>query len=237
VPILLYHLVSPLDVATSVTAEAFEAQMRLLRDAGYASVSVDALVAAAEGRGMLPERPVAITFDDGWACQYTVAAPILERYGFHATFYLVTGVIGAGRSFLSWAQCRELVAAGHGIGSHSLDHPFLTQLAPAARERELVESKRRLEQALGIEVNTLAYPYGAFDGATVALARKAGYLDAVAVHPGRRQADPCFALERIPVPHGESLDRFRASLGLSRVPASATLGPCAKPSSPASCPS
>lgn len=115
---------------------------------------------------------LAITFDDGYADNALVAAEILADLGLTATFFLPSAWIGLGRSFpwdaayappppvMDWAQARQLAAAGFGIGSHTCTHARLAACEPARRESELRDSRRELEQRLGVAVVDFAYPYG-----------------------------------------------------------------------------
>ncbi|MFN3217423.1 MAG: polysaccharide deacetylase family protein [Acidimicrobiales bacterium] len=105
---------------------------------------------------------VSFTFDDGWISQATVAQPLLERFGYRGTFYLLSGYLGV-FPYISEAQAIGLHAAGHEIGSHTISHPHLPQLPIDELRRELVTSRRDLEAAIGVPVAHFASPYGEAD--------------------------------------------------------------------------
>jgi len=113
--------------------------------------------------GSLPEEIgglfYSLTFDDGHAGDYTEAFPVLEELGLRATFFVVPTLVDT-EGYVTWAQLREMVAAGMEIGSHSLTHPFVNTLVRAGIEREFGESKRILESRLGLPVRTASLPRG-----------------------------------------------------------------------------
>ena len=100
-----------------------------------------------------------ITFDDGAASDYAVAFPILRELGLRATFFVVPTLIETA-GYVTWAQLREMVAAGMEVGSHSLTHPFVNTLDRAGLVREFGESKQILEQRLGMAVRSASLPRG-----------------------------------------------------------------------------
>jgi len=112
VPVLLYHRLAPSSNGYGVAPADFAAQMQRLHDLGFQAISLDQYVRFIRGKPVdLPPRPILITFDDGFASSFTVADPILTRYGWNATAYIITGAIGTpGR--LSWAQLRHMQATG-----------------------------------------------------------------------------------------------------------------------------
>lgn len=206
VPILVYHSVMPhhpgqtaeqrvLDVDDSV----FAAQMRYLVVNGYHVVSFAALVDALDGCDTLPSRAVVITFDDGWENQYHHAFPILRRFGFTATFFVFTTPIGKDTKLMTWEQLRELQAAGMTIGSHTRTHPILPDYH-AALHNEVAMSRADIEQHLGRAPDFFAYPFGAWDSASVAWARTAGYRAARAYRGGAWNApSDLYHLRAVPV--------------------------------------
>jgi len=127
--------------------------MSLLRRRGLLGESLERVVTApAENR-------VAITFDDGHHTHYESAFPILREHGFRATFFVTTSWVGTA-GYVTWAQLREMAAAGMSIQSHTHSHPFLSTLDSSGVERELGESKRLLDEELGQQTVTLALPNG-----------------------------------------------------------------------------
>lgn len=187
-PILLYHLVGRRRLERNgrslspfnVTEADFEAQLQLLQQLGYQSVTLSEIAAALEGRISLPERSIALTFDDGWQEQYAVAFPLLQRYGMRATFFVVASYIGYPR-FMSWEQLAELRDAGMEIASHGHRHINLAEADDDTARQEIVRSKRILEEKLGITVISFAYPYGGYRKELPAMLRQAGYQIAVGV--------------------------------------------------------
>ena len=101
----------------------------------------------------------ALTFDDGAASDYDVAYPILRELGLRATFFVVPTLVDT-VGYVTWAQLREMVAAGMEVGSHSLTHPFVNTLDRAGLEREFGESKRILESRLGLAIRSASLPRG-----------------------------------------------------------------------------
>jgi len=172
VPILTYHSLDDSGSVISVAPGAFRAHMRSLGDKGFSGIPLGRLLDAWEGRASLPRRPVVLTFDDAFRSFAEAARPVLEASGFGATVFAVAGRCGGTNDWpgqlarvprlplLSAAELRELAAAGFEIGSHGLTHAALDGLSPAEAEREVLGSKRALEDALGRPVEVLAYPYG-----------------------------------------------------------------------------
>jgi peptidoglycan/xylan/chitin deacetylase (PgdA/CDA1 family) len=213
VPILMYHEIADRKDTTSrlaVPPGSFAAQLEHLHEAGFTTLTVSRLASAlADDPGRLPARPVAITFDDGFADFHREALPLLVRYGFTATVFVTTGWIddagphAAGTRpgrMLSWNQIREAAAAGVEIGAHSHRHPQLDQIAPSTLKDELMTSKALLEDRLGLPVPSLAYPFGYSNERVRRVAREIGYTHACAVgnviaHP---RPDP-LALPRLTI--------------------------------------
>jgi peptidoglycan/xylan/chitin deacetylase (PgdA/CDA1 family) len=182
-PILMYHYIryvdqgsDPLGYELSLAPELFEAQMAWLHEQGYRTMRMDA-VARCIVSGGCPSRAVALTFDDGYADAFTTALPVLQRYGFTATFYIISGLVGQ-PGYVSWEQLAALRDAGMEIGAHTIDHFDLTTLDPAESERQIVQSKTDLEHALGISIASFCYPTGLYNWSVLEQARAAGYLSA-----------------------------------------------------------
>ena len=184
VPILYYHSVM-LESGNELRMppEQFEAQMAYLKDKGYQSVSLEQLYQALYKGGTLPEKPVVITFDDGYVDNYTTAYPILKKHGFTGTVFMVTSYIN-GKGFMAWPQLKELVANGWEIEGHTAKHPYLTKIDPATILSELRAPKELLEKELGQPVNFLAYPFGALNDNVVKTVKDAGYRMAVTTERG-----------------------------------------------------
>lgn len=200
VPVLNYHMTGDLNQALCITAESFEQQIKYLYDNGYNTITPDQLMAHLKYGNPLPEKPVMITFDDGYLDNYTVAYPILKKYGQRAVFFLIAGYIGTDSRFMNWQQAREMSENGMVIQSHTVNHVNLTKLPPDEAYQELVESKRVIEEEVGVPVRYLAYPTGAVDKATAQLVKKSGYRAAFSVRFGEAGADSnMYAIERIPI--------------------------------------
>ncbi len=191
VPVLLYHFVGRTTLekngwsisSYNVTAADFEAQLALLRQLGYHPVTVREIAAALDGTGTLPERPVAITFDDGWREQYEVAFPILQKYGMRATFFVSTAFVGYPR-FMSWEELAEMRDAGMEIASHGRKHVNLMDADDKEAWREIALSKEKLEEELGVPVVSFAYAFGGWRRGLSGMVERAGYRIAVGVGGG-----------------------------------------------------
>jgi peptidoglycan/xylan/chitin deacetylase (PgdA/CDA1 family) len=167
------------------------AQLDWLRADGWRSVSLTQVAAALDGdTRALPPKGVLLSVDDGYKAG-ALAAPVFERHGFRAVYFVVPSVLGDG-AFLSYQDLHGLEARGFEVASHTLTHPDLAKVPkgmdPAAYVRwvdhELVESKRLLERGLGHPVGALAWPYGAYNPSVAAAAKRAGYRQLWSVSGG-----------------------------------------------------
>jgi peptidoglycan/xylan/chitin deacetylase (PgdA/CDA1 family) len=182
VPILLYHwiAVSP-DEGTSykspyyVKPEVFDEEMKLLHDWGYTTITTELLIKAINEGADLPPRPVIISFDDGHLNNYTAAFPIMQKYGFTGVLYIVTNYLGA-ENYMNADELKEMSAAGWEIGSHTVSHLDLTSMEPDRQRYEVVESRKILEEKLGVPILTIAYPFGISDAGVIDYAHFAGYI-------------------------------------------------------------
>jgi len=150
----------------------------------------------------LPDNPVLITFDDGYRDNYTNAYLILKKYGYTATFFLVTGLIGNDDRYMTWDQVRDMQKNGFVFGSHTVSHQPLTKMNADKALAELTESAAEIQRQLGAKPRYFAYPTGAYNRKVEVLTRQAGYRAAFAICFGQvgLESDP-YALERIPLYH------------------------------------
>ena len=115
---------------------------------------------------------VVLAFDDGRTLSHINAVPYMNQLGIKGTFYLVGGSIGVDSDTISWAQARELVAAGHEVGDHTLHHLHLSTLSDAQLTTEMANSKSLLESQLGVKIRTMAFPYGDYNQTVIKKAAK-----------------------------------------------------------------
>lgn len=185
-----------------VRAEDFRQQMELLSQQSWRGVRVGEAIQFSQNR------IVAITFDDGAETDLLCAAPVLQRLGFGATFYIATQRLGQ-RGYLSDEQLRELSALGFEIGCHSMTHAYLTDLDEAGLRREIAEAKSQLEQVLRTAIEHFSCPGGRFDERVANVAREAGYRTvATSQIQANSKATDMFALGRIAILRSTSLREF-----------------------------
>ena len=113
------------------------------------------------------QKVVILTFDDGYKSQYSNAKPILDKYGFKATFSIVCNYVGNGDNRMTWEEIKSLRQEGHDIASHTMNHDDLSKLPPQTVEYEVDQSKQCLLDQ-GINPKSFAYPFnGGSDDPTV----------------------------------------------------------------------
>jgi peptidoglycan/xylan/chitin deacetylase (PgdA/CDA1 family) len=182
--ILMYHAIARVADDPNricVSPQRFEAQMRYLKRRGLRGTSVRELLQVVGTKRA--EGLVGLTFDDGYENFLYNAVPILERFGFSATVFTVSGMLGGENSWderprmrlLGAEGIREAAKRGMEIGSHGMSHTRLSGLQPARLEEEVAESRRVLGEILDEVVEGFCYPYGSVDGPATRAARRAGY--------------------------------------------------------------
>lgn len=220
--LLFYHRVSDERDELAVSRVRFAAQMEELARQGYEVVDVPtAARAALEGTG---RNIIGLSFDDGYVDVLDHGLPVLERLGFRATIFVATGIVARTARFtwyrdeappvLDWTVVRELDGATIEFEPHSVTHPNLVALDDADATREIVDSKRELEEQLGRPVTTFSYPAGLFGTRERELVERAGYEFAVSCEPGVNSPETDrFALRRRQIDARDSLGDFRAKVG------------------------
>jgi peptidoglycan/xylan/chitin deacetylase (PgdA/CDA1 family) len=209
VPILTYHSIDRSGSVISTAPEVFARQMEYLHRNGYRVLSLSEFVSALTDNHTPLVKTVALTFDDGFHNFFSEAFPVLERYGFRATVFLVTDFCGGHNDWagnppelprsrlLGWSEIKELDRYGIEFGSHTRTHPDLTRIFEEEIFDELVESKQAIEDALGKEAASFAYPFGRFNREARHLAGRY-FKAACSTSLGKVQfGSDLFSLERI----------------------------------------
>jgi peptidoglycan/xylan/chitin deacetylase (PgdA/CDA1 family) len=220
VPILMYHYLSvpPADADAirldlSVTPDLFSAQLDAMQQAGYTTISLYALLDNLTNGTPLPDKPVIITFDDGYRDAYTDALPILRAHGMTATFFIVPDFIdGQYPAYLTWDMVREMYAAGMSIEGHGRNHVSLANKDHDYLIWQALGSYEAIQRELGVRPHFLAYPAGEYDQNTIDIIRSANFWAAVTSKQGAsHRSDGLFELTRVRV-HGTTTPQQLLSL-------------------------
>ena len=182
-PILEYHQVTnatldPDFEMYNVPPEEFSAQLDYLQAAGYTTITLQDFMRAVHGKATLPAKPIVLTFDDGYADNFTTMLPILEAHGMKAVVYVITNELGK-ENYLTLGQLKEMQRRGIEIGSHTADHLPLTTLDEMAMRRQIHDSKIFLEWSGLQTIYSLSYPNGEFSDKVIEILRQENYLTAV----------------------------------------------------------
>ncbi len=200
IPVLLYHSVEERprrrDRRHTVSPAEFAAHADAVVASGRTPLCITELATALRGERDLPDRPVAITFDDGYANTYEAVMALLRRE-LSATVYVTTGGIAA-RNRLSPFRLAELANLPFvEVGAHAVHHWRLDELCDRELVAEVRGSKAKIEQLTQVDVNSFAYPHGAYDQRVRAAVIAAGYTSAAAVKNAvSHSADDAYAIAR-----------------------------------------
>lgn len=191
-----------------VSASDFRKHMEELFHECWRATNVTQAMQSFASKG-IPGKSVCVTFDDGCETDLLCAAPILQEFGFAATFYITVGFLGK-PGYLSEAQVRNLSSLGFEIGCHSLSHPYLTDLDDSFLHDETFGAKDRLEQITGATVEHFSCPGGRWDRRVIAAVKAANFRTMATSRTGMNFAgtDP-FRLTRVAVLSGTSVEAFR----------------------------
>jgi peptidoglycan/xylan/chitin deacetylase (PgdA/CDA1 family) len=230
IPILMYHSVCNASEArhpyfeTNISIAAFEGHLQFLRDHEYSTAYLSDLHGLMQD-GPKARRSVVITFDDAFRNFYTQAFPLVCKYGFKATLFVPSGLVGRYSSvlgaepFMNWSEIREVCRYGVEIGSHTVTHPNLYLSSSAVLQEEVKASKEDIEDNIGEPVRSFAYPYAfpehdkRFCQHFTKLLAQFGYENGVSTSIGRaRVRDDRFRLPRLPINSHDDLALFAAKL-------------------------
>lgn len=213
-PILAIHHVGPPPTTASADArvwyiseKTFESILAYIKENDYRPLFISEAIAYIN-EGVLPEKSIVLTFDDGPADFYTHAWPLLKQYRMPASVSIMTGVRGAG--WLSVDQIREIHKDGSvEFHSHTRYHAYLTRISEQEARDELAASKAALDELTGEGMRVVAYPFGLYNDRIIGLAKEAGYAAGLTIRSGREQRrDGLFELRRFIVTDKTDIERL-----------------------------
>ena len=183
IPVLMYHKVGDdKDNDAVIREDLFREQMKFLKDNGYNPLTMEQLYEYVVNGAAVPEKPVVLTFDDGYADTYSIVYPIMKEYGFPATVFINPGDIG---TRLTWDQVREMHKNGITISNHGFQHIEMGQLSEAKQIENITKAQEALAKEVGIKDNPwFCYPYGDKNEFTDAATKKAGIKMSMAMKSG-----------------------------------------------------
>ena len=210
----MYHYIrdynDPADqvgINLSVSKTTFEKQLKYLKDSGYQTINFKQLANIYQNETKPPDKPIILTFDDGYDDAHTNAFPTLAKNNFIGVFYIITSQIGKSQR-MTKNQIIELDKAGMIIGSHTSTHPNLSTLSLDSEKSQINDSKSTLEQILGHPIYDFCYPSGKFSDTTISLLKSASYKTAVTTQNAISSAQSdLFKLPRIRVQNNTNLEK------------------------------
>jgi peptidoglycan/xylan/chitin deacetylase (PgdA/CDA1 family) len=206
VPVLCYHHIrdaKPRDSENmksySVSPSSFASQMKALSDSGFTSILPDQLYDYLLYNGVLPPKPVMITFDDTDGEQYSIGAAEMQKFGFRGVFFIMTVAINR-PNYMTKEQIKNLSDSGHVIAAHTWDHHMVTKYAGTDWDIQFSKPTKQLEAITGKPVKYFAYPFGLWNKAAIPELKSRGYQLAFILSTKRDSTEPLHTIRRMIVP-------------------------------------
>lgn len=222
VAVLMYHSVGRNNIPSTVSPENFAQQMAYLKEKRSQVISLANLADILEKKQPWPAQAVVLTFDDGYADNFTFAWPILQKYNFPATIFLTTGTVGGEKikktgerlPMLAWPEIAKMQKSGLiDFQPHTISHPRLSEISLGEAQKEISQSRAVIQERLGKEARFLAYPYGAYNQEVIDLLRQNDFRAALTVERGLvKRASSLFELPRLAMFLKTSLNQFKSKL-------------------------
>lgn len=211
IPILMYHSIKyEKGNELRIPKDKFKQQMQYLKDDGFHPISFDELYSYYVFNEALPDKPIVITFDDGYKDNYTNAYPVLKDLGFKATIFMITNSIGDTSDYITADQLKEMDKNGIDIESHTVTHKYLSKLSYDEQKKELYDSKTKIEETLGKSVKYIAYPFGDYNDDTLKLTEQLGYKLAVTTKEGTsNKSQGIYKLKRVYISNNYSFEYYK----------------------------
>ena len=195
VPILMYHdvVAGAKDVWFDITVEEFERDLDLMAQRGCQPISLKQWWNYITTGAALPDKPILITFDDGYGSVYDLIYPRLKQRGWPAVFFITTSTVGrtTGKPHVTWDQVREMRATGlFDFQAHSVTHPYLTQQDEQTLHREVFDCRDALERELGEPIQFFCYPIGDRDERVIQVLKQAGFVAGFTMQAGGSAQSP-----------------------------------------------
>ena len=206
VPVLCYHHIRNFKAGESenmksysVTPVAFAAQMKALSDSGYSTILPDQLYEYLVHDGVLPAKPVMLTFDDTDEEQYSIGKTEMNKFGFKGVYFIMTIAINRPR-YMSKDQIKNLSDSGHVIAGHTWDHHMVTKYQGEDWDIQLVKPRKQLEAITGKSITYFAYPFGLWNQAAIPEIKNRDYKLAFILSTKRDSTEPLYTVRRMIVP-------------------------------------
>ncbi|MCY6959512.1 polysaccharide deacetylase family protein [Clostridium brassicae] len=206
IPVLMYHSINVKSRNNLIiTPQEFDKQIKWLKDNGFTPLFLDEIYSMITTGKNIPFKSVALTFDDGYVDNYTEAYPILKKYKFKATIFLISDTIGQPYA-LKENQIREMYDNNIDFQSHTASHYELSGLSYQKQLNELIRSKEAISKLLNKNVDFICYPSGKYNADTIKACKSAGYKMGFTTKPGyAKQSDGLYTLTRVRMFPGMSM--------------------------------
>lgn len=194
IPVLMYHKIGPEKDNDAVLSEKnFKEQMQFLKDNGYHPITMDQLYAYVTRGEAVPEKPVLLSFDDGYADTYTIVYPLLKELGFPSVVFVNPSDVG---TRLTWDQLREMKEGGMTISNHGYRHVEMGTLSKEEQKANIMKGQEALKKELGIDNPWFCYPYGDVNTSTEQIVKDSGIKMAFGMKSGwaHMNSDPYYIL-------------------------------------------
>jgi peptidoglycan/xylan/chitin deacetylase (PgdA/CDA1 family) len=215
VPILLYHQLFNKELNNekyAISRNEFERQIEYLSNNGFKSILIDDLCESLKLKNT-DKKPIAITFDDGNYSDYSIAVPILKKYGFVATFFVTVNWLEK-KKYLKWSHIKKIKEAGMSVQSHSLTHSFLSDIKSNQLFKEIYESKKVIEERTNSRVHYFSLPGGFFSTKVLSVLKENNYIGVCTSVPGMNrlitEQKEFFILNRLLITRKTSFNKYKA---------------------------
>lgn len=221
IPILMYHRIATIpNDRNALPLEKFKEELDYLKQNGFTTITAKMLYDYYQKKSSLPDKPILLTFDDGYIDNFTKALPLLLERNMTAIVFPIANWIGKENRWehfhksvtttMNNSQLQEWIRSGLDVGSHTTTHPFLSACSSKELYTEIHESKKSLKNILNTPIDFFCYPYGDFNKESLANVQQAGYLAAFAIFEKVPLWNlKIYSLPRIPIPSTQKMWEFK----------------------------